>query len=50
MLGAKALVVTALLVSPEATVIAFTVRLDATRNGAVYGCEEVVGVEPSSVK
>jgi hypothetical protein len=35
MLGVNALVVTVLLVSPEAAAIAFTVMLDDTRKGVV---------------
>jgi hypothetical protein len=50
MLGAKAFVVTLLVVSPEAAAMALTVRFEATKNGALYTCDEVLGVEPSSVK
>jgi hypothetical protein len=48
-LGEKVFVATLLLVSPEATAIALTVRFEATRKGASYTIEEVVGVVPSSV-
>ena len=50
MLGANALVVAALLEKPEAAAIALSVIFDETRKGVVYGCDVVVGVEPSSVK
>jgi hypothetical protein len=48
-LGVKLLVETLLSASPEAVAMAFTVMFEETRNGAVYGCEEAVGVEPSKV-
>jgi hypothetical protein len=47
--GVKLLVETLLSASPEAVAMAFTVMFEETRNGAVYGCEEAVGVEPSKV-
>jgi hypothetical protein len=48
MFGENAWVVTALDV-PAAIAIALTVRFDATRNGAKYGCEVAVGVLPLTV-
>jgi hypothetical protein len=49
MLGANAFVATLLFVSPEATAIALTVRFEATKKGASYTIDEVVGVVPSMV-
>ena len=49
MAGVKILVATLLLVPPGAAAMALTVRLEATRIGARYGCDEVVGVAPSRV-
>jgi hypothetical protein len=50
MLGVKLLLATLLAVLPEAVAMAFTVRFEATRNGASYICDDVLGAEPSSVK
>jgi hypothetical protein len=52
MFGENAWLLTALTVSAlelPAMAIALTVRLDATRNGAWYCCEDGVGVLPSTV-
>ena len=48
MLGEKVSVVT-VLDNPAETAIALTVRFDATRNGAWYCCDEVVGALSSTV-
>jgi hypothetical protein len=45
----NACVATVLFVSPAAVAIAFTVMVDATRNGAWYTWDDVDGVLPSSV-
>ena len=47
--GAKAWLATGLAASPETSPMAFTVTLEATRNGARYCVEFTVGVLPSSV-
>jgi hypothetical protein len=47
--AATAWVVTVLLLSPDATVTAFSVTFDVRRNGAMYWVEEAVGVLPSVV-
>jgi hypothetical protein len=49
MFGVKGCVATLLAVSPDAVAITFTVRFDATRNGALYRIELLVGVLPSIV-
>ena len=50
MFGEKDWVVTLLTVSPEVWAIAFTVRFEATRKGAWYCCDDVLGTVPSVVK
>jgi hypothetical protein len=49
MLGAKVWVVTVLGMSPGATAMALTVRLEATRNAAKYCGDDALGVVPSTV-
>jgi hypothetical protein len=49
MAGVKFFVATLLLVEPLAVTMALIVRVEATRIGAWYCCEEVVGVVPSRV-
>ena len=49
MLGAKAWLATVLAVSPAAVAIALMVRFEATRNGARYCRDEVLGALLSMV-